>query len=54
LAAQQVALQALSVLRSQGIDDNLVYQGDPAHLRSLDAEQADLLLTNSISPAPSC
>lgn len=51
-ASQQVASKVLSTLRSQGIDDNQRYTGDPSNLNALDAEQSDLLLTNSISPAP--
>lgn len=51
-AAQQVARQTLSTLRSQGIDDNQRYTDDPDKLAALDAEQTDLLLTDSISPAP--
>ena len=51
--ARQVAEQALAILKSQGIDDNLSF-GDPKglELKTLSPETEKLILGNSISPLP--
>lgn len=52
--AEQVAAEARSVLRRDGIDDDVLFSGAMAalNLRTLDAVREKLLLTNSIGPVP--
>ncbi|MCP4691077.1 MAG: site-specific DNA-methyltransferase, partial [Desulfobacterales bacterium] len=53
-SADQIAKSALSLLRSQGIDDNIPMISDPDDipLKTLPPETTRLLLKNSISPLP--
>lgn len=53
-AAKEVGAAAVSMLRSQGIDDNRLFDGDTSGfpLKQLPAESAKLLLKDSISPIP--
>jgi DNA modification methylase len=51
--AQQVADQALAILRAQGIDDNLSFSDlKDLELKTLSPETEKLILANSISPLP--
>lgn len=49
-----VAKNANRILRKQGLDGNLPFEGDTSglSLRKLEPQEEDLLLTNSISPIP--
>lgn len=50
---RQIADQALAILKSQGIDDNLSFGNlKDLKLKTLSPETEKLLLTNSISPLP--
>ena len=51
--AHQIAEDALSILQSQGIDDNLSFSAPTNfELKKLSPETEKLILTNSISPLP--
>ena len=53
--ARRIAEAALEILRSEGIEDEALFNGtqnEHCTLRMLPAEEMELLLTNSISPLP--
>jgi len=50
--AQKISGEVLSVLKSQGIDDNFPIETDRNNLITLSPEAEKLILTNSISPLP--
>ncbi len=53
--ARRIAEAALEILRSEGIEDETLFNGtqnEHCTLRMLPAEEMELLLTNSISPLP--
>ena len=51
--ARQVANKTLTILKSQGIDDNLsLSNGKDLELKSISSETEKLILSNSISPLP--
>ena len=53
--ARRIAEAALEILRSEGIEDEALFNGtqnEHCILRMLPAEEMELLLTNSISPLP--
>ena len=52
LGARQIANEALDILKSQGIDDNFLFEREHKNLRSLSPKAEKLILTNSISPLP--
>lgn len=53
MRAQEVANNALAILKSQGIDDNLLFRDPNAlSLKTLSPEKDKLILANSISPLP--
>jgi DNA modification methylase len=49
---RQIADEAISILKSHGIDDNFSFQMEHKNLKSLSPEAEKLILTNSISPLP--
>jgi hypothetical protein len=49
---QEIADEARSILKSQGIDDDFPFEREHKNLRSLSPEAEKLILTNSISPLP--
>ncbi len=53
MRAREISVEALAILKSQGIDDNLLL-GDPndLKLKTLSPEKEKLILANSISPLP--
>jgi len=52
LHTQKIATEALSILKAQGIDDNLSFETEHKNLKTLSPEAEKLILTNSISPLP--
>jgi hypothetical protein len=50
--ALEVAHEALAVLKSQGIGDDVEFNGQAVELRTLDARSAKILIKDSISPLP--
>ena len=52
--SKQIANKTIAILEEQSIDDNVIFHGeiDKENLRTLDAENARLLIKNSISSLP--
>ncbi len=50
--SQKIAAEALSILKSQGIDDNFPFEKEHQNLKTLSPEAEKIILTNSISPLP--
>lgn len=50
--SQKIATEVFSVLKAQGIDDNLSFETEHKNLRALSDDAEKLILTNSISPLP--